>query len=50
MSERARKLKAELNENKDLNVEKLREMGLLPEERPYKVSEHIRKILQMDEI
>ena len=50
VTERARKLKAELNENKDLNVEKLREMGLLPEERPYKVSEHIRKILQMDEI
>lgn len=49
VTERARKLRAELDENKDITVEKLRGKGLLPEERPYEVPEHIRKILHMDE-
>jgi hypothetical protein len=48
VTERARKLKAELDENADITVEKLREKGLLPEEKPYEVPDHIRKILQMD--
>jgi hypothetical protein len=43
VTERARKLKAELDGNKDITVEKLREKGLLPEERPYEVPEHNRK-------
>jgi hypothetical protein len=48
VTERARKLKAELDENADITVEKLREKGLLPEEKQYEVPDHIRKILQMD--
>jgi hypothetical protein len=48
VTEMARKLKAELDEDGDITVEKLREKGLLPEEKPYEVPEHIRKILQMD--
>ena len=49
VTETAKKLKAELDENKDMTVGKLGEKGLLPEERPYEVPEHIRKVLQMDE-
>ena len=50
VTERARKLKAELDENQDITVEKLSGKGLLPEEKPYEVPEHIRKVLEMDEV
>jgi hypothetical protein len=44
-------LKEELDEKGEMMLEEelLRERGLLPLEREYEVSEHLRKILQMDE-
>jgi hypothetical protein len=41
VTERAQKLKAALNENPGLSVDKLVSMGLHPVERPFQLPEHI---------
>jgi hypothetical protein len=47
VTETARKLKATLDENKDVKLERLVAEGLIPVERPYEVPEDVERILCM---
>jgi hypothetical protein len=48
VTEQARLLKKEIDENENVTLKELKERGLFPNEEVYEVDEEIREILQMD--
>lgn len=48
VTEKARALKKALDEDSTLSLERLIDLGLMPVERTYPVSEELRKILKMN--